>query len=98
MRDCLKLVKARKLLIEYKAEKKRRKKRLSPPKPSSSKLIKPPVKPRKSNKRTGKAYRAEEARSESELETLTNTSDTKDEEFEICRLSKDILSKASLST
>jgi hypothetical protein len=93
MRDCSKLVKARKLLREYEAEKKRRKKKPSPPK-----LPEPPVKPRKSNKRTGKAYGAEEARSESELETSTGTSDTEDEEFETCRLSKDILGKASPST
>jgi hypothetical protein len=93
MRDCSKLVKARKLLREYEAEKKRRKKKPFPPK-----LPKPPVKPRKSNKRTGKAYGAEEARSESELETSTGTSDTEDEEFETCRLSKDILGKASPST
>jgi hypothetical protein len=93
MRDCSKLVKARKLLREYKAKKKRRKKKPSPPK-----LPKPPVKPRKSNERTSKAYRAEEARLELELEALTNTSDTGDEEFKTCRLSKDILSKASPST
>jgi hypothetical protein len=98
MRDCSKLAKARKLLRKYEAEKKRRKKKLSPPKPSSSKLTEPPVKPRKSNKRTGKAYGAEEARLELELETLTDTSDTEDEEFETCRLSKDILGKASPST
>jgi hypothetical protein len=93
MRDCSKLVKARKLLREYEAEKKRRKEKLSSPK-----LPEPPVKPRKSNKRTGKAYGAEEARSESELETSTNTSDSEDEEIETCRLSKDILGKASPST
>jgi hypothetical protein len=93
MRDCLKLVKAQKLLREYKAKKKRRKEKLS-----SLKLSKPPIKPRKSNKRTGKAYRAKEAKLELELETLTNTSDSKDKEIETCRLSKDILSKASLST
>jgi hypothetical protein len=93
MRDCLKLVKAQKLLKEYEAEKKRRKKKLSPPK-----LPKPPVKPKKSNKKTSKAYRAKEARLELELETLTNTLDTEDEEFKTCRLSKDIISKASLST
>jgi hypothetical protein len=98
MRDCSKLAKARKLLKEYEAEKKRRKKRPSPPKPSPSKLPEPPVKPGKSNKKTGKAYGAEEATSESELETSTNTSDTEDEEFETCRLSKDILGKASPST
>jgi hypothetical protein len=62
------------------------------------KLPEPPVKPKKSNKKTGKAYGAEEARSESELETSTNTSDTEDEEFETCRLSKDIIGKASPST
>ena len=93
MRDCSKLVKARKLLREYEAEKKQRKKKLSSPK-----LSEPPVKPRKSNKRTGKAYGAEEARSESELETSTDTSDEEDEDIETCRLSKDILGKASPST
>jgi transposase len=93
MQDCSKLVKARKLLREYEAEKKRRKK-----KPSPLKLPKPPVKLKKSNKKTSKAYRAEEARLESGLETSTNTSDTEDEEFETCRLSKDILGKASPST
>jgi hypothetical protein len=94
MRDSSKLVKARKLLREYKAEKKRRKKKLSP-----LKLPEPPVKPRRSNKKTGKAYRAEEeARLESELETSTNTSDLEDEEIETCRLLKDIVGKASLST
>jgi hypothetical protein len=72
---------------------------LSFPKPSSLKLPKPPVKPRKSNKKTSKVYRAEEeAGTESELETLTNTLDLENEEIEICRLSKDIFSKASLST
>jgi hypothetical protein len=93
MRDCSKLVKARKLLRECEAEKKRRKEKLSFPK-----LSKPPVKPGKSNKRTGKAYGAEEAKSESELETSTNISDSEDEEIETCRLSKDILGKASPST
>jgi hypothetical protein len=93
MRDCSKLVKARKLLRECEAEKKRRKEKLSSPK-----LSKPHVKPGKSNKRTGKAYGAEEAKSESELETSTNTSDSEDEEIETCRLSKDILGKASPST
>jgi len=94
MRDCTKLVKARKLLREYEAEKKKKKKK----KMSSPKLPDPPVKPRKSNKRTGKAYGAEEARSESELETSTDTSDSEDSEIETCRLSKDILGKASPST
>jgi hypothetical protein len=94
MRDCLKLVKARKLLREYEAEKKQRKKNLLPPK-----LPKPPVKPRKSNKETSKVYRAEEeARLELELETSTNTLDLEDEEIKTCRLLKDIVSKASLST
>jgi hypothetical protein len=98
MRDCPKLVKARKLLREYEAEKKQRKKKPSPPKPPPSKLPEPPVKPRKSDKRTGKAYGAEEVRLESELETSTDTSDSEDEEVETCRLSKDILGKASPST
>jgi hypothetical protein len=93
MQDCSKLVKAQKLLREYKVKKKQRKKKLSPPK-----LPEPPVKLKKSNKKTSKAYRAEEARLELELETSTNTSDTEDEEFETCRLSKDILGKASPST
>jgi hypothetical protein len=61
-------------------------------------MPKPSVKPRKSNKRTSKVYKAKEARLELELEALTNTLDTKDKEFKTCRLSKDILSKASLST
>jgi hypothetical protein len=56
------------------------------------------VKPRKSNKRTSKLYRAKEARLELELETLANVSDTKDKEFETYCLSKVSLSKASLST
>jgi hypothetical protein len=43
-------------------------------------------------------YRANEARLELELKILANTLDPKDEEFEIYCLSKDILSKASLST
>ena len=99
MRDCSKLIKARKLLREYEAEKKRRKKKPSPPKPSFSKLPEPPVKPRKSNKKTGKAYGAEEeARPKSELETSTDNSDSEDEEIETCRLSKDIVGKASPST
>jgi hypothetical protein len=93
MRDCSKLVKARKLLREYKAEKEKKKK-----KKSSPKLSELSVKPGKLNKKTSKAYRAEEARSESELETSTNTSDSEDEEVETCRLSKDILGKASPST
>jgi hypothetical protein len=86
-------VKARKLLREYEAEKKRRKKRLS-----LLKLSEPPVKPEKPDKRTSKVYRAEEARLELELDILTNTSDSKDEEIKTCCLSKDIISKASLST
>jgi hypothetical protein len=93
MQDCSKLVKAWKLLREYEVKKKQRKKKPFPPK-----LPKPPVKPKKSNKKTSKVYRAKEAKSELELETLTNTLDTKDKEFETCCLSKDILSKASLST
>jgi hypothetical protein len=94
MRDCLKLVKARKLLREYEAKKKRKKEKLS-----SLKLSEPPVKQRKSNKRTSKTYRAEEeARLELELETLTDTSDSEDSGIETCRLLKDIVSKASLST
>ena len=89
MRDCSKLAKARKLLREYEAKKK---------KTSSPKLPEPPVKPGKPNKKTDKAYGAEEAKSEPELETSTDTSDSENEEIETCRLSKDILSKASLST
>ncbi|CAE7199240.1 hypothetical protein PTTW11_08423 [Pyrenophora teres f. teres] len=62
-------------------------------------LSQPPVKPRKSNKKTGKAYGAEEeTRSDSELETSTNTLDSEDDGIKTCRLSKDIIGKASLST
>jgi hypothetical protein len=94
MRNCLKLVKARKLLREYKAKKKQRKEKLS-----SLKLSKPPVKQRKSNKRTSKVYTTkEEARLELELETLTNTLDLEDSGIKICCLLKDIVSKTSLST
>lgn len=93
MRDCSKLAKARKLLRVYEAEKKQRKKKLSSPK-----LSELPFEPRRSNIRTGKAYGAEEARSESEAEISTNTSDSEDEEIEKCCLSKDILGKASPST
>jgi hypothetical protein len=65
---------------------------------SPLKLLKLSVKPRKSNRKTNKVYRAKEARLELELEILTNTSDTKDKEFETNCLPKNILSKASLST
>jgi CII-binding regulator of phage lambda lysogenization HflD len=65
---------------------------------SPLKLPKLPVKPRKSNKRTSKVYRAKEARLELGLETLTNTLDLEDKEVKTCCLSKDILSKVSLST
>jgi CII-binding regulator of phage lambda lysogenization HflD len=62
------------------------------------KLPKLPIKPRKSNKRTSKVYRAKEARLELGLEILTNTLDLEDKEVKIYYLSKDILSKAFLFT
>ncbi|KAI1676625.1 hypothetical protein KJE20_13874 [Pyrenophora tritici-repentis] len=89
MRDCSKLGKARQLLKEYEVEKKQRKKKSLPPKSS-----KPPPKLEKPKKKTSKAYGAEEARSDSELETSTDTLDSEDEEIETCRLSKDILAHA----
>ncbi|KAF7573128.1 hypothetical protein PtrM4_080330 [Pyrenophora tritici-repentis] len=83
VRDCPRRERARKLLKEYDAKK-------------SSKLLVKTPKQRNSHKRTGKAYGAEEVNSESD--ELSETSDSEPEEIETCRLSKDIVGKASPST
>ncbi|KAI1510786.1 Retrotran-gag-2 domain containing protein [Pyrenophora tritici-repentis] len=83
VRDCPRRERARKLLKEYDAKK----------------SSKPPIKTlkqRNSHKKTGKAYGAEEVNSESD--ELSETSDSEPEEIETCRLSKDIVGKASPST
>lgn len=62
----------------------------------SLKLPTLPVKPRKSNKKTSKVYRAKEVNLE--LETLTNTLDLENKKIKTCCFFKNVLSKASLFT
>ena len=97
MRECPDLRRAQKLLHAYKTEKKMRKKKQIAYKAPSSQAAKP-TRSRNPRKSSGKAYGAEEQ--DDMLETSSDTSDSEDSEdseTETCRLSKDIIGKASSS-
>lgn len=85
LRECPNFEKARELLKEYKARTKKK----------TSSSTKPPAKTtlQKSwNRKAGKAYGAEdESDSDSDFESLNETSDSEEEGIETCRLSKDII-------
>ena len=98
LRKCPNLGKARELFKEYRAQTRKKKKTSST---TSSKLPAKTTTQKSWNKKTGKAYGAEEdsdSDSESESESLDEMSDSEEEGMETCRLSKDVVGKASPST
>ena len=95
MRECPDLKRARKLLNAYKTEKKMRKKKQIAYKALTNQPAKP-TRSRNPRKSSGKAYGAKEQ--DDKLEISSDTSDSEDSEnseIEKCRLSKDIIGKAS---
>jgi hypothetical protein len=98
VRECPKLVKARKLLREYEAEKKQKKKKPSPPKPSLSKLPELPLKPRKSTRRLAKHMELKKLGQSQSWRHQPIPQIQKTRRLRHAAFSKDILGKASPST